>query len=175
MAKRIVQTAPTPSTSTNKLAASATDYLASMGKFFDMARREISEGNSTDFDGIEFLVKGASAETFRFGDALSKMTNQHVGGELSQEGSEVTKMKLSESDLERIALDIATVTSLIKSIQNLAKQITKADVGGIEAMCEKAGFISDRCAQALGEIAFCGSWEAWAGVEWPDAQVTQHA
>jgi len=176
MANRIVTPALTPSIPTGELATLAAGYFGSIGKFFDMVRQEISVANSTDFDGVEFLVKGASAETDLFADAISKMTIEHVGGEGPQEGNEVastTAVKLSESDLERIAQDISEVTCLINSIRNLAKEITEVDVAGIEALCEKAGFMSDRCAEALGEPSFCGSLEKWARLEWPEAQVVQ--
>ncbi|OFW00308.1 MAG: hypothetical protein A3G20_01410 [Acidobacteria bacterium RIFCSPLOWO2_12_FULL_59_11] len=86
MAARIVLPALAPSIPTNELAALTTAYLASMGTFFEMVNREVSEAHSTDFDGIEFLVKGAIAETSRFDGAISKMTNQHVGGEGPQGG-----------------------------------------------------------------------------------------
>ena len=167
MAERIVQPALVPST--KEIAALTTDFLGSMGTFFDMVRLEISKANSTDFDGIEFLVNGASAQAWNFGRAigLKGWSEKAVPPAPDSEPA-----KLSESDLERIARDIGEVTCLINSIRNLAKKITKVDVAGIEALCEKAGFMSDRCAEAMGEIPFCGSLEKWAQVEWPEAQVT---
>lgn len=45
---------------------SAGDYCASMNAFFDLVEREIREKNSSDFDNIEFLVKGVKAEISRF-------------------------------------------------------------------------------------------------------------
>lgn len=74
--------------------------------------------------------------------------------------------ELTESDLERISCDIATVTGLISSILDLVKEINEVDVGGIQALCEKAGYLSDRCAQGLGQPVFCGSLESWARLDW---------
>lgn len=41
-------------------------YCCGMNAFFDLVEREIREKNNTDFDNIEFLVKGAKAELFKF-------------------------------------------------------------------------------------------------------------
>jgi hypothetical protein len=46
--------------------------VVSMGVFFDLVDQQISEANSTDFDGIEFLVKGARAEIDRLDKAAGK-------------------------------------------------------------------------------------------------------
>lgn len=43
----------------------ASDYCVKMQTFFDLAEREITEHNNTDFDGIELLVESAKTETFR--------------------------------------------------------------------------------------------------------------
>ena len=86
--------------------------------------------------------------------------------------SKVKPSKLSEADLEKIGGDIYQVTNMIHSILRALRQTAGDDlpdvVPGIEALCEKAGFISDRCARALGEIQVCGPWEEWA-------KITQHS
>lgn len=54
----------------------ASDYCYSMSAFFDLAEREIKEHGSTDLDGIEFLVKGAKAELFRFSELVCKIQDE---------------------------------------------------------------------------------------------------
>lgn len=48
----------------------AHNLCASLQPFFDLAEREILAHNSTDFDGIEFLVKAAKTEFFRFSELI---------------------------------------------------------------------------------------------------------
>lgn len=54
----------------------ADSYCYDMNAFFDLAEREIAHHNNTDFDSLEFLVKGAKAELFRF----SKHVVEQEGG-----------------------------------------------------------------------------------------------
>ena len=49
----------------------------SMSAFFDLAEREVKEGNSTDFDGIEFLLKGAKREIYYLLDSIHKLKQAH--------------------------------------------------------------------------------------------------
>lgn len=60
----INSTATTPEESACIIQA-ASDYCCNMQAFFDLAEREISEHNNTDFDSMEFLVKAAKDLTFR--------------------------------------------------------------------------------------------------------------
>lgn len=74
-------------TDTSKGAAAASefvqcagDYCAGMNAFFELVEREIREKNNTDFDNIEFLVKGAKAELFRFGTLACDAEEALEGG-----------------------------------------------------------------------------------------------
>lgn len=85
-----------------------------------------------------------------------------------------TKTTLSESELGLIAQDIAEVSRTIFALRNLATEVrhgwhddanaVDAGLAGIIALAEKAGFVSDRCAESMGEISMCGSLEEWAGL-----------
>ena len=79
-----------------------------------------------------------------------------------------TPSKVSESDIEHVGSDMGRVASMIHSILGLAKQMERDDLAGIEALCEKAGTLADRCAVALGDVPVCGAWENWTDLEWPD-------
>lgn len=75
-------------------------------------------------------------------------------------------LKLSEMDAEQIRNDIISIQSLLCSIRGLAGDAeTNAHTEGIEALSEKAGFLTDRCSKALGGPAMYGAWEAWAQVK----------
>lgn len=86
--------------------------------------------------------------------------------------------KFSQNDLEQIGSDVGRVSSLIYSILHVSRNMDAEEASSIEALCEKAGTIADRCAVALGDIPACGSWETWARQNRPDvapaaeAQVT---
>lgn len=41
-------------------------HCENMQRFFDLAEREVAHHNSTDFDGMEFLIEAAKAETLLF-------------------------------------------------------------------------------------------------------------
>jgi hypothetical protein len=41
-------------------------HCENMQRFFDLAEREISHHNNIDFDGMEFLIEAAKAETLLF-------------------------------------------------------------------------------------------------------------
>ncbi|MBY0576358.1 MAG: hypothetical protein K2P67_07175 [Gallionellaceae bacterium] len=41
-------------------------HCENMQRFFDLAEREISHYNNIDFDGMEFLIEAAKAETILF-------------------------------------------------------------------------------------------------------------
>lgn len=65
---------------TPNLIQSACDYCVGMNAFFELVEREISEKNNTDFDNIEFLVKGAKAELSRFGKLAYDAEAEMEGG-----------------------------------------------------------------------------------------------
>lgn len=83
-----------------------------------------------------------------------------------------TPAKLSESDRQQIGSDVGRVSSLILSMLQISRNMDANEAAAIEALCEKAGTIADRCAVALGDIATYGSWEEWAAQ--PRAQETSH-
>lgn len=60
------QAAPKCETAASEFVQSASDYCCGMHAFFELVEREIREKNNSDFDNIEFLVKGAKAEISRF-------------------------------------------------------------------------------------------------------------
>lgn len=96
------------------------------------------------------------------------------GGASPASGSEPAK--LSENDLERITHDLGSIIGLICSISKLTKNMASDEYTvGIEALCEKAGFLADRCAEAVGYPAMYGSWEGWAQLERPAAEATGEA
>ncbi len=49
------------------------EYCISMEVFFDLAMREIESHNSTDFDGLEFLVEAAKTKLLNFGGSVYAM------------------------------------------------------------------------------------------------------
>ena len=55
----------TPVTQTELLERTR-EHCNNMQRFFDLAEREVSYHNSTDFDGMEFLIKAVKAETTLF-------------------------------------------------------------------------------------------------------------
>lgn len=55
----------TPVTQT-KLLERTREHCENMQRFIDLAEREISHHNNTDFDGMEFLIKAVKAETILF-------------------------------------------------------------------------------------------------------------
>jgi hypothetical protein len=67
---------PDGGTAATDLLEAANNYCANMQAFFDLAECEVSEHNNSDFDNIEFLLKGAKAELFRF----SKLVAGQEGG-----------------------------------------------------------------------------------------------
>lgn len=70
MVKGIVQ--PALAIPSNEVITAAMEFALSMGAFFDLADREISKANSTEFDGLEFLLKGARTEIRRLDAAIFK-------------------------------------------------------------------------------------------------------
>lgn len=67
MAKKKHTSKRTTSDATANLIRAANDYICNMQAFFVMAEREVAEHNNTDFDNLEFLLKGARAEFSRLG------------------------------------------------------------------------------------------------------------
>lgn len=55
------------------LAEVSGEFCEGMEAFFALAEREIREHNNSDFDNIEFLLKGARAEVFRFIGRVAKV------------------------------------------------------------------------------------------------------
>lgn len=84
------------------------------------------------------------------------------------------KKQLSKKDLEHIGAEIVQAASLIYSILGIARETAIGHSAAVEALCEKAGFIADRCAVALGEIPVCGDWESWARVN-PEPEAREAA
>ena len=78
--------------------------------------------------------------------------------------------KFSQNDLEQIGSDVGRVSSLIYSILHVSRNMDADEGAAIDALCEKAGTIADRCAVALGDVPACGSWESWAGQHRPDVE-----
>ena len=73
---------------------------------------------------------------------------------------------LSESHLAQIKHDVGTIASLLNSALGLLDEITRDDPSGIAALCQKAGFLADRCSDVLGDITTRGpSLEKWTGLE----------
>ena len=83
--------------------------------------------------------------------------------------------KFSQNDLEQIGSDVGRVSSLIYSMLHVSRNMDAEEAVSIEALCEKAGTIADRCAVALGDIPACGSWERWAGQDRPDVEAAAEA
>lgn len=83
--------------------------------------------------------------------------------------------KFSQNDLEQIGSDVGRVSSLIYSILHVSRNMDAEEAPGIEALCEKAGTIADRCAVALGDIPVCGSWERWAEQDRPGVEAEAEA
>jgi hypothetical protein len=70
---------------------------------------------------------------------------------------------LSYEDIARIGSAVGRVSSMLGSILALVRTNGETDESiAIAALCEKAGFLSDRCAIALGNHGTFGSWEEWA-------------
>ncbi len=83
--------------------------------------------------------------------------------------------KFSQNDLEQIGSDVGRVSSLIYSMLHVSRNMDAEEAASIEALCEKAGAIADRCAVALGNIPVFGSWERWAGQDRPDVEAAAEA
>ena len=54
-----------PGLSAKELTDRVIDYTLAMDKFFELAEGEIEKRNSTDFDGMEFLIQAAKSLTLR--------------------------------------------------------------------------------------------------------------
>lgn len=93
------------------------------------------------------------------------------------------KPSLTEADLDQIGNDISDVGTLIYSIRQLAVHHPQVDdateaaavAAGIQALCEKAGTIADRCAAKLGSGVVAGSFVAWARLGRPAAEAAAEA
>lgn len=53
-----------------KLIQSANDYCLEMGKFVELAEREIAFKSNSDFDGMEYLVKAAKVDWLQFANLV---------------------------------------------------------------------------------------------------------
>lgn len=58
------------------LIQAASDLCCALQPFFDLAEREVREHNNTDWDCMEFLLKGAKAEVWRFSELAEKLVAQ---------------------------------------------------------------------------------------------------
>ena len=75
------------------------------------------------------------------------------------------KGKLSKSDLKQIKSDVYAAGLIFASILQLAKE-TDADYNmpAFEALCEKGGYLTDRCLSLFGTPGIHGTFEGWAGL-----------
>ena len=85
--------------------------------------------------------------------------------ESNSTGAEKRISELGVEDLERIGTDLTEVCILIHTLLKSVRTTDSDERWASAAACEKAGFLADRSAQALGQSWYMGSWEAWAGVE----------
>ena len=74
--------------------------------------------------------------------------------------------KLSERDLKQIKSDVYAAGLIFASILQLAKE-TDADYNmpAFEALCEKGGYLTDRCLSLFGTPGIHGTFEGWAGLD----------
>lgn len=81
------------------------------------------------------------------------------------------KLKLSEGDLEKIKGDLYQAGMMFLSIREWALS-TDAEVNltSVEAMCEKGGYLIDRCLPLLGTPGINRSFDSWAGLNRPAAE-----
>ena len=86
------------------------------------------------------------------------------------------KRQLSFGEREQLETDINLAGMLFLSIQEWARN-TDAEVNltAVEAMCEKGGFLTDRCASLLGSTAINGPFEEWAGLDRPTTEAAGEA
>jgi hypothetical protein len=89
--------------------------------------------------------------------------------EVERQAADLAKAapKFSQNDLEKFGEDAGRVSSLIYAILRVSRTLDSHKAPGLEALSEKAGFIADRLAVALGDMPMFGSWENWAGQNRP--------
>lgn len=74
--------------------------------------------------------------------------------------------KLSKDELDAIRWEVGAVSNTIYEVLCAIRALEDCDAkAGIEALCEKAGYLSDRCAIDLCGVPRFGTWEEWAGFE----------
>ena len=108
---------------TDTLVAAGAELVFTMGTFFEMARHEIAEGNSTDFDGLDLLVKGASAEVSRFDRVLNQFQAGKEAPSLTDKATAERGENLGvRADLEETLVEIYCVFESICEVtdDNLA-------------------------------------------------------
>lgn len=54
------------------LIQASNDLCCALQPFFELAEREVREHNNTDWDRMEFLLKGAKAEVWSFSELVEK-------------------------------------------------------------------------------------------------------
>ena len=73
--------------------------------------------------------------------------------------------KLSERDLKQIKSDVYAAGLIFESILQLAKE-TDSEFNSIAvgALCEKGGYLTDRCLSLFDTPGIHGTFEGWAGL-----------
>ena len=116
-------------------------------------------------------------ELAAIGKKLVQSMDEGKAKEAERQAADLAKAapKFSQNDLEQIGSDVGSVSSLIYSILHISRNMDADEAAAIDALCEKAGTIADRCAVALGDVPACGSWESWAGQHRPDVEAAAEA
>lgn len=100
------------------------------------------------------------------------------------ENDSTQKRQLSDDDLRLIGDDLAMAGQLMYQVIGLTRQGGSDDqdeadalLAAIRALCEKAGFLIDRCADPLPScgLPICGSFEAWAVLDRPAVEAAAEA
>jgi hypothetical protein len=73
-----------------------------------------------------------------------------------------TQHSINEATTQRLTQDITEIATTLNSLRKLAATIDDEQNVVVEALAQKAGYLSDRCLLALGEGAVCGDFEAWS-------------
>ncbi|MGP1676195.1 MAG: hypothetical protein ACTS6J_03450 [Burkholderiales bacterium] len=139
-----------------------------------MAKAKSNSNKSVTIPAAEYAHY---VELREIGKKILQTVEDGKAKDAERQAAELAKAapKFSQNDLEQIGSDVGRVSSLIYSMLHVSRNMDAEEAASIEALCEKAGTIADRCAVALGDIPACGSWERWAGQGRSDVEAREEA
>ena len=77
-----------------------------------------------------------------------------------------TEHSINEETFTRVTGDLTDIATLLNTLRKLAPDIDDDQNVTVEALAQKAGYLSDRCLSALGEkVPVVGDFEAWSARE----------